>query len=308
MGPAPTSTMRRNGPESRRRSTAANRSELFPAPATPVIRLSARGRISSRAPATLFRLSSSSTTRGTSAPGRGRETRRALRRSPVAGDPASATGSPSRARRVGVSGPPGASSPAGGPLQRRSPPCGPGPGPRSTSQSAARASCRSWSTTTTVCPWLRSRRSTPSSLPTSRGWSPALGSSSTISSPRSSPSASGRSRRRCASAGERVGAARSNDRYPRPSSSRSAARPSRSARIGARTGCASGSVSRNARRSRAGSAASSVIARPCQRTARASGRRRAPAHSRHGRLRTYRRMESFRFPRRISSMTGSSPR
>ena len=65
---------------------------------------------------------------------------------------------------------------------------------------------------------------------------------------------------------------------------------------------------RKVRSSRTVRAARSTMLRSRQVTASASGRRRAPWQAVQVALRTKRRMESLRLPRRISSMTGTRPR
>ncbi len=134
-------------------------SELLPEPATPVT--------ATRTPS------------GTSTDTSWRLWSRAFR---IAIDPRGDRGSgfnacrTSRWRPVAV---PDAARPSTGPSNTIVPPWGPAPGPMSTTWSAIRMTSGSCSTTSTVLPLSRRRRSSPFTCATSWAWRPIVGSSNT---------------------------------------------------------------------------------------------------------------------------------
>ena len=103
-------------------------------------------------------------------------------------------------------------SPSGGPLYRTCPPAVPPSGPTSTIQSARRMISRSCSTTNTVLPTLRSLSSAANKASLSAGCRPALGSSSTYTTPNRFDRICVARRRRCSSPAESVVVVRSSDR------------------------------------------------------------------------------------------------
>ena len=110
------------------------------------------------------------------------------------------------------------------PAEITRPPRRPAPGPKSTTWSADSIVSASCSTTMTLLPRSRRRRSVAMRRRLSRWCRPIDGSSSTYMTPESSEPSCDASRIRCASPPDSVAAARSSVRYSRPTSSR---KPSR---------------------------------------------------------------------------------